>query len=526
MIRLIGDDDRTKNTNVDSDVATYTPFSNALALRTDSRFWQLEALLCFRPRTTLSFGPKPTVHYEYCTYNIALQFDDHESGKIKIDNGIGQGDPLSMALYQYYNADLLDVPQAPNEDAAAYVDDAILVATAKSFEETHKILEDMMTRTGGAKEWAKEHNSKFELTKLALIDFAHRNKKVARLPLKIENTTVEPSSSTKYLGIYLDQHLNWKEQEANALKKDANWAAQIRRQVRPGWGLSPKHAKRLYTAVAIPRILYGIDVWAPPTERKGEDNQAAGNRHAVNRLASVQRPGALAIVGGLRTSPSDSLCAHANITPMNLEVEKHCGRAALRLATLPGQHPLTKLVRKCAKRKVKKHKSPLHSLANAYEMSPESHESIPVAIRNPSRIGKELFRIHIPSSKEESKREDAEAPEHVRIYTDGSAHDGTVGAAAIVTRDGKNIGKLRYHLGKDSEHTVFEAELVGILLGLQLIKDKTPKQPSIRDRSRQPSGHQIPHLEDGQAGTLYSSGDTRHGDKDQEITGQKVLTNY
>ena len=52
-----------------------------------------------------------------------LKFDDHESGQIAIDNGIGQGDPLSMVLYQYYNADLLDIPAAPNEAAAAYVDE-------------------------------------------------------------------------------------------------------------------------------------------------------------------------------------------------------------------------------------------------------------------------------------------------------------------------------------------------------------------------------------------------------------------
>ena len=154
-----------------------------------------------------------------------LKFDDHELGKITIDNGIGQGDPLSMALYQYYNADLLDVPQVSNEDAVAYVDNAILIATAKSFEETHKILEEMMTRNGGAMDWANEHNSNFKLTKLALMDFVHRNKKLPRLPLQIESTTVMPSSSAKYLGVYLDQHLNWKEQEANALRKGTNWVA-------------------------------------------------------------------------------------------------------------------------------------------------------------------------------------------------------------------------------------------------------------------------------------------------------------
>ena len=69
----------------------------------------------------------------------------------------------------------------------------------------------------------------------------------------------------------MDQHLNWKEQEANALKKGTNLATQIKRLVRPGWGLSPKHARCLYTSVAIPSILYGVDVWVPPTEQKGDE---------------------------------------------------------------------------------------------------------------------------------------------------------------------------------------------------------------------------------------------------------------
>ena len=79
-----------------------------------------------------------------------LKFDDHESDYIEIDNGIGQGDPLSMVLYQYYNADLLDIPNSPSEFAAAYVDDTILVATTKTFEEAHVKLKDMLTRKNGA----------------------------------------------------------------------------------------------------------------------------------------------------------------------------------------------------------------------------------------------------------------------------------------------------------------------------------------------------------------------------------------
>ena len=116
-----------------------------------------------------------------------LKFNDYVSDRIALDNGIEQGDPLSMILYQYYNADLLDIPTGANETASAYVDDAILVATAKDFKKTHDILADMMTRAGGAVEWSNKHNSKFEFSKLALIDFAHRNSKKPHLNLTLPN---------------------------------------------------------------------------------------------------------------------------------------------------------------------------------------------------------------------------------------------------------------------------------------------------------------------------------------------------
>ena len=59
---------------------------------------------------------KRKVPEEYVTFiermlkdcRTKLKFDDYESEWVTIDNGIGQGDPLSMILYLYYNTDLLD----------------------------------------------------------------------------------------------------------------------------------------------------------------------------------------------------------------------------------------------------------------------------------------------------------------------------------------------------------------------------------------------------------------------------------
>jgi ribonuclease HI len=57
----------------------------------------------------------------------------------------------------------------------------------------------------------------------------------------------------------------------------------------------------------------------------------------------------------------------------------------------------------------------------------------------------------------------------IQVYCDGSGHQGNIGAAAILFRSGQRPRTLRYHLGTDEEHTVFEAEVVGLSLAAELI---------------------------------------------------------
>ena len=172
-----------------------------------------------------------------------LKFDGYSSAPIHIDNGIGQGDPISMIMYQFYNADLLDIPNNKDEDAMAFVDDSFMLAIADTFEEAHEMLADMMGREGGVAEWSTTHNSPLEYSKLALMDFAHYQSQKSRPPLQLPQRTVKPVISTKYLGVFFDQNLNWKAQQAHAVKKGTQWAAQIRRIAKQTWGITPKYAR-------------------------------------------------------------------------------------------------------------------------------------------------------------------------------------------------------------------------------------------------------------------------------------------
>ena len=363
-----------------------------------------------------------------------LRFDDHTSETILLDNGIGQGDPLSMALYQFYNTDILDIPNGPQESAEAYVDDAILIATGKTFAETHEILADMMQRTNGMIDWSKHHNSSIEYSKLALINFSHHGVRKQRPPLVLPSVTIEPTSSAKYLGITLDQNLNWGPQLAQVRGKGSKWTAQIRRLTRPSWGLTPRGARKIYVSVALPRVLYGLDVWCMPLHGRSKGGHRKGSVNVVKKLATVQRAGALAVTGGLRTTPSDTLDAHAALLPMEFRVAKHCYGAITRMATLPQEHPLHPQIKKSAKGRVKRHRSPLHKLAAIFGITPEALEKIPPVRVQPNERGSKIVRIDIPPNKDASKVKDQEAWEPIKVYSDGSAQNGQVGAAAVLQR--------------------------------------------------------------------------------------------
>ena len=398
-----------------------------------------------------------------------LKFDGYSSECIPIDNGIGQGDPLSMVMYQYYNADLIDIPKHPEEDAVAYVDDAFMLASGKDFPSAHQKLATMMSRDGGVEDWSKTHSSPLEYSKLALINFAHSSKSKENPTLHLPNRTVKPANSAKYLGVYFDRNLNWKVHQAYTVEKGAKWAAQIRRLTRPTWGVTPNFAKRLYTSVALPRVLYAVDLWCSPANRTHEGPKTIGSTRVIKQISSIQRAGALAITGGLRTSPTDALNACAYLLPVPLLIRKWCLRAAVRMATLPKEHPLHKPVNWKVTRTTKRHRGPLHNLATSLSTDTKRIEKIPTIGQNPSKLGELPFRIKIPADKEASAREAENASEEIQVFTDGSAQGGKVGAAAILIRKNRPNRTLHFHLGPEAEHTVHEAELVGLMLAMHLI---------------------------------------------------------
>jgi ribonuclease HI len=122
-----------------------------------------------------------------------------------------------------------------------------------------------------------------------------------------------------------------------------------------------------------------------------------------------------------------------------------------------------------ARRKVKRHLSPIHRLIYFACINPKDIETIAPVRRSPGYAPS--FETIIPPSKEVAlplaELTNLTAP--VRVYSDGSGFEGGIGASALLYIKGRLSKVLRVYLGTSREHTVYEAEGIGLVMGLHLL---------------------------------------------------------
>jgi len=265
----------------------------------------------------------------------------------------------------------------------------------------------------------------------------------------------------------------------HTVKKGAKWAAQIWRIARSSWDITLKYARCLFISVALPRILYAVDLWCTPVNKTHARPKGRGSAKVMKQITTIQRAAALAITGGLKTSPNDMLNSCAFLPPAVLTINKWCFRVYIRMLMLPKVHPLHRTVTCKNNYNTKRHHSPIHNLAQNYKINAKRLKKIPATAHNPASAGKLLFQINNPENREDSTKRAENTKEEIQIFTDGSAINSKVGAAALLTRPGKPMWMLHYHLGRDSEHTVHEVELIGILLAICLVKTEKRGHTSI-----------------------------------------------
>ena len=80
------------------------------------------------------------------------------------------------------------------------------------------------------------------------------------------------------------------------------------------------------------------------------------------------------------------------------------------------------------------------------------------------------FVTRIAPDKETALQEEEADHSDIRIYSDGSGIKNQISAAAVLYRGNRMKGTLKYKLGSVRHHTVYKGELVGMGLGVELLR--------------------------------------------------------
>lgn len=203
---------------------------------------------------------------------MVLCFDDYTSPSFNIESGIDQGCPLSALAFLFYNADILDIPNRKNgETGAGFIDDIYFIACGPTFSASNNKIKHIMERWGRCLEWSRTHHVSFEMDKNTLVQASRRREESTAnprktvpkkcVPITIASRITRPVKSHKFLGIFIDEELRFKEQLASTVAKGTKYALACCCLAKPSLGIKNKFACHLFNSVVIPKMLYGVDVW-------------------------------------------------------------------------------------------------------------------------------------------------------------------------------------------------------------------------------------------------------------------------
>lgn len=232
-----------------------------------------------------------------CGQRTHLKFDDYKSDWFDVTNGIPQGDPLSLILYLFYGAGLLEiVNRHGSKDSTGFVDNTNLFAIGRDFKETTDKLVRMFERIDGIYTWAKSHFSEFEITKFCLIHLTRKKTKDGRgrlvlvdgPPIILAGRHIKLATLHKYLGVFFNRQLLFKDQARKVVEQEKKYSNQVRQLIKINYGLAPKINLCIYKGVVIKKMLYAVDIWCLPSPREVScDDSALHRRQGIVGVTAV-----------------------------------------------------------------------------------------------------------------------------------------------------------------------------------------------------------------------------------------------
>lgn len=141
-------------------------------------------------------------------------------------------------------------------------------------------------------------------------------------PVKLFGKQINRACEVKYLGITIDEKLNWKAHIKLAAGKCNRTLFATRKLMTKEWGLNGMQMQWIYRQILIPRMLYGCIAWW----------HALSIKSNLKILSKSHRQALVLMTGAVRTTPTDALEALTNNIEIGLKAKQLAANTYIRLS--------------------------------------------------------------------------------------------------------------------------------------------------------------------------------------------------
>jgi len=194
-------------------------------------------------------------YYEKCTILTQIAPSNREI-KIYPSKGTAQGNVLSPMLWNLVVDQVGSIMDRHNLGGCIFADDIILAASNQDLSAMTNIIQQALN---DIQKWSQEEGLKFNTSKSHFMIFHGQNGQ--NININLNNTNLIRQTSTKYLGVLLNEELKWTDHFNAVFAKAKNDMVIINKALHKITGPSPKLTHWIYTGIIRPKISYAAHIW-------------------------------------------------------------------------------------------------------------------------------------------------------------------------------------------------------------------------------------------------------------------------
>ena len=232
--------------------------------------------------------------------------------------GCPQGGVLSPFLWNLVIDGLLRLMDC-NRALQAFADDLALILAGCMLSHLRDMGQIYLNKCN---QWCISKGLKISTLKTQIIIFSrNRNLEIPK-PIKLHGIEFEFASTIKYLGLHLDNKLNWNKHIQKTAEKCTNILFAARKMVGANWGLDPEKLLWTYKALVRPVITYACTIWCP---------RVVTVKSRLNPLKKLENLALLMVTKAFKSTSQNALHILLDILPLELFLEKMSSLNSLKL---------------------------------------------------------------------------------------------------------------------------------------------------------------------------------------------------